>query len=168
MSVQYDVRGSGGRKAESFADRLRALRESRGWSAAEAARQIGVRDSVYARWEDKTEPTVSSLMKIASAYRMSLDDLVGYEAMAHGVPVEFDMWLNKSAPKDLKEHEREWLESHRFPVGKHSGVEYYSFCLWAIRAGIAPDDAIIVAMDDAELQQRLEEYQAKYGVKPRS
>ncbi len=61
-----------------FSDRLIALRESRSLSQKEAAKAFGVVVRAYQRYEyDEREPRLSTLIKIADFYGVSLDYLAG-------------------------------------------------------------------------------------------
>lgn len=59
-------------------DRLRVLRESRGWSQRELARRSGVGDAQISRYESGlADPTATSLKALAETLNVSLDYLVG-------------------------------------------------------------------------------------------
>ena len=61
-----------------ISDRLKELRAARDFNYSQAAAFIGVGQSVYHRWEEGiSAPTISCLVKIANAYDISLDFLVG-------------------------------------------------------------------------------------------
>lgn len=59
--------------------RLKTLREDRGWSQNELARRAGVHGVSISRWErgERTEITLSQFVKLADALGVSLDDLLG-------------------------------------------------------------------------------------------
>ena len=63
-----------------FTENLRAFREAAGISAKDFARQIGVPYTTYANYENVgSEPKYATLIKIASALHVSIDDLLGFK-----------------------------------------------------------------------------------------
>lgn len=61
-----------------FSDRLIELREGRSLSQKEAANAFGIVVRAYQRYEyDEREPRLSTLIKIADFYDVSLDYLAG-------------------------------------------------------------------------------------------
>lgn len=64
----------------SFQDNLRAYRERIGLNAKDFAASIGVKYSTYASYENLgREPKYATLIKIAAALHVSIDDLIGYD-----------------------------------------------------------------------------------------
>lgn len=62
----------------SLGNKLRELREQRGWSRAEAARQLGLKYTTYVGYEnDEREPGHNLLIDSARLYDVSLDQLLG-------------------------------------------------------------------------------------------
>lgn len=62
---------------DSIGDNIKKLREQKGLSQKELAGLIGVNPAQYGRVENsKVEPTLKTLLKIASALEVSLDDIV--------------------------------------------------------------------------------------------
>lgn len=60
-----------------FKDNLRRLRESKGWSQAEAARQVGAPFRSYVNWElGLREPRMAALVRLAAAFGVTLDQLL--------------------------------------------------------------------------------------------
>jgi len=58
-------------------DHIKRLREAKGLSQKELAGMIGVNPAQYGRVENKkVEPTLKTLLKIADALEVSLDDIV--------------------------------------------------------------------------------------------
>lgn len=92
-------------------DRLRALREGRGWSQRELARQSGVGDAQISRYESGlSDPTATSLKALAEALDVSIDYLVGLTDDLHGYSIDDappfirDMakaYINRDVPKLL-------------------------------------------------------------------
>lgn len=57
-----------------FAD----LRKKAGYTQAEAARQLGIKQGTVAMWENgSNQPTSSRLIQIAKLYNCSIDQLLG-------------------------------------------------------------------------------------------
>ena len=64
----------------AFSDRLTQLREQRSLSQKEVANACGVVVRAYQRYEyGEREPQLSTLIRLADFYRISLDELVGRE-----------------------------------------------------------------------------------------
>ncbi len=62
----------------NLAERLKELRLEQKWKQEEAADQLGLSMSAYCRYElGKREPTASVLERIADAYGVSTDFLLG-------------------------------------------------------------------------------------------
>jgi transcriptional regulator with XRE-family HTH domain len=68
---------------DAVAPRLRALRERRGFTLAELSAETGISVSTLSRLESGLRrPTLDLLIRIATAYRATLDDLVGAPQIA--------------------------------------------------------------------------------------
>ena len=62
---------------KSFGERLKIERQQAGMTQAELAEKIGVKQQQLSQWEcDKVEPTLSNIVAILKALRISLEDLV--------------------------------------------------------------------------------------------
>ena len=62
----------------NYGEALRELREERGLSQAELAKQIGTSHQNIGRWEsNKVLPSIDFCVKLADFYGISLDELVG-------------------------------------------------------------------------------------------
>jgi len=71
------------RMLDSVAPRLRALRQRRGLTLAELSEETGISVSTLSRLESGLRrPTLDLLIRLATAYRASLDDLVGAPQIA--------------------------------------------------------------------------------------
>lgn len=71
------------RVLDGVAPRLRAVRTRRGLTLAELAEQTGISVSTLSRLESGgRRPTLDLLIRLATAYRASLDDLVGAPQIA--------------------------------------------------------------------------------------
>lgn len=81
----------------SFQDNLRAYRERLGINAKDFANSIGVKYSTYASYENLgREPKYATLIKIATALHVSVDDLLGYNFDQYGY------WAKKAAQAGFK------------------------------------------------------------------
>jgi transcriptional regulator with XRE-family HTH domain len=93
--------------------RLEHLREERGWSRAYVAERIGVPCSRLAKWEQgRHAPGVADLALLASAYEISLDELV------HGTAPPADAggtWLREAADLVARLHGLLRLEARTDP-----------------------------------------------------
>jgi putative transcriptional regulator len=55
---------------------IRELREAKGWSQLELANRLGVTPSTVYNWErGRSEPTASTLRRIARTFEVSMDDI---------------------------------------------------------------------------------------------
>lgn len=62
----------------NFSEQLVTLRKARGLSQAQVAKAVHVAPRAYQNYEyDEAEPRLSTLIRLADFYRVSLDDLVG-------------------------------------------------------------------------------------------
>ena len=68
---------------DAVAPRLRELRRRRGWTLAELSAETGISVSTLSRLESGLrKPTLDLLIRLAAAYKASLDDLVGAPQIA--------------------------------------------------------------------------------------
>jgi transcriptional regulator with XRE-family HTH domain len=72
-----------------FGDRLKGLREAKGWSQERVGFELGVTKATISKWETgRAEPGLENLCKIRRLYRdagVTLDELIAGE----GVPAQF-------------------------------------------------------------------------------
>ena len=62
----------------NFSEQLVTLRKARGLSQAQVAKAVHVAPRAYQNYEyDEAEPRLSTLIRLADFYQVSLDDLVG-------------------------------------------------------------------------------------------
>ena len=62
----------------NFSEALRRFRKERGLTQKEVATAIGIREAVYQRYEqERAVPSVNVLIKIANAFNVSADYLLG-------------------------------------------------------------------------------------------
>lgn len=72
----------------SFQDNLRRYREAQGLSARDLAKQVGISHNTYSHYENaQVEPRFSTLIKIATALHVSIDDLLDYR------PNKLEYWI---------------------------------------------------------------------------
>ncbi len=61
-----------------FSDKLKQLRESKGWSKTNVAKHLGIGLSTYANWEyGISEPDIQTINQIATLYDVSNGYLMG-------------------------------------------------------------------------------------------
>lgn len=66
----------------NFAEHLMALRRQRGWSQEELGSQIGVTRQTVSKWEmSQSTPELEKLVELSRLFGMSIDQLVGLEAV---------------------------------------------------------------------------------------
>lgn len=66
----------------NFAEHLMALRRQRGWSQEELGSQIGVTRQTVSKWEmGQSTPELEKLVELSRLFGMSIDQLVGLEAV---------------------------------------------------------------------------------------
>lgn len=74
--------------AQSFGERLRALREQMGLKQADIAKMANIATESYARLErDNSTPTVETLKVLAQVFSTSIDVLVGRERASESLEV---------------------------------------------------------------------------------
>lgn len=86
-----------------FKENLKHYREGIGITAKDFARLVGVRYTTYVNYENVgTEPKYETLIKIASALHVSIDELLGYKSdnIAPNVDVCQKMGLQVKVDKD--------------------------------------------------------------------
>jgi XRE family transcriptional regulator, fatty acid utilization regulator len=67
----------------TFAARLRALREAKGWSRTDLARETGINPRVIESWEQaRREPGAFEIPKLAAALGCTVADLIADESPA--------------------------------------------------------------------------------------
>ena len=76
MFFFFDNTGQGG--PSTFAERLRIAREAAGMSGKELSEIVGIRYNAYMSYENQgKEPRQETLIKIAAALNVSIDELLG-------------------------------------------------------------------------------------------
>lgn len=65
----------------NFSEQLVTLRKARGLSQAQVAKAVHVAPRAYQNYEyDEAEPRLSTLIRLADFYQVSLDTLVGHSS----------------------------------------------------------------------------------------
>ena len=65
---------------QEFSQRLKKLREEKGYSQRALSRILGIDNTTYMRYEnDFASPSLDTLVKIAKHFKVSTDYLVGLE-----------------------------------------------------------------------------------------
>lgn len=89
----------------NFGEKIKKLREIKGWNRSELAEQIGISHVMVGRYErDETAPSIDVAKKIAELFDVSLDYLVG-----SGQTIAFDKGTLRrlediqNMPNDVKE-----------------------------------------------------------------
>lgn len=63
-----------------FKDRLKELRQAKGLSQMQLARELNLSQSAVAKWElGKTEPTASAIIKVAKYFNETTDFMLGMD-----------------------------------------------------------------------------------------
>lgn len=71
-----------------FTERLRLLRKARHLSQVRLAELLGINPRTYNRWEKGTStPQLDTVIKIADVLQVSMDELVGREAVSNEVKI---------------------------------------------------------------------------------
>ena len=69
----------------NFAEHLMTLRRQRGWSQEELGNQVGVTRQTVSKWEmGQSTPELEKLVELSRLFGMSIDQLVGLEAVGGG------------------------------------------------------------------------------------
>ena len=88
-----------------FSENLRKHREAQGISAKDFAKLIDIKYTTYTAYENQgREPKYDTLVKIATALHVSIDELMDYKA---NKPTKLEYWTK-------------WLESLGYSVESHN------------------------------------------------
>ncbi len=61
-----------------FTERLKELREEKGWTQDKLAKMLGYTESCVGKWErGKTEPNLNDLARVAQFFNVTTDYLLG-------------------------------------------------------------------------------------------
>jgi transcriptional regulator with XRE-family HTH domain len=104
---------------------ITALREDRGWSRAEFARQAGRPQSNVSRWEDPTygKYSLSTLIEIASIFDVALiAKFVGFEELLTSVA---DLRPSKLAVLSYEKEQEYWRRQYRDRLSGGSAIDAF-------------------------------------------
>ena len=74
-----------------YLKRLKELRKEKGLSQKELAAYLGISNAAYSLYErGDREPNISTLMKIANYYGVTVDELLGTDNTASTIAAHFD------------------------------------------------------------------------------
>ncbi len=74
----------------TFGDNLRKLRKEKGLTQQQLSDIVGIKRSAYAYYEiDKSEPSIATLLKIANALNVSVDEIVNSSSPVHSGAAEY-------------------------------------------------------------------------------
>lgn len=105
-----------------FSNRIKCLREEKGWSLREVAENAGISKSAVHLYEtDKRKPKINTIEAFADAFNCDIDYLLGKSdiknkaANALGYDSLYEAWLDKKLPEQeiLSEGEMMLLELFR-------------------------------------------------------
>lgn len=162
---------------DAVAPRLRALRRRRGLTLAELAAETGISTSTLSRLESGLRrPTLDLLIRLASAYRASLDDLVGAPQIAdprvHPKPFYRDgkaiIPLTRSNP-DVHAYKMV-LPGHPpdEPVEQraHEGYDWVYVLSGRVRLALGDEELVLEPGDAAEFDTRVPHGTASASLEP--
>ena len=91
-----------------FSERLKELRKKRGYTQAELAKYMNMRQGSYTKWETgMTEPRIESLIKLADILDTTTDFLLGKTNIDFGndskVYEEYKELLSQNKKEEIKE-----------------------------------------------------------------
>lgn len=112
----------------SFGDRLRRIRQARGFSQEQLGREVGISQRMMAYYENHAEKAPAHhLMRLADILRVSIDELVGYRTF-NEKPVRRNsrLWarlrkvevLPAKDQKKILEHIQDLLEKQKAATGR--------------------------------------------------
>jgi len=111
----------------SFGERLRRIRQARGFSQEQLGREVGISQRMMAYYENHAEKAPAHhLMRLADILRVSIDELVGYRSFSEK-PVKRNsrLWsrlrkVESLPPRDQKkilDHINDLVERQRLAKG---------------------------------------------------
>lgn len=162
---------------DAVAPRLRALRQRRGLTLAELADETGISTSTLSRLESGLRrPTLDLLIRLASAYRASLDDLVGAPQIAdprvHPKPFYREgtaiIPLTRSNP-DVHAFKMV-LPGHPpdepVPQRAHEGYDWVYVLSGRVRLALGDEEIVLEPGEAAEFDTRLPHGSASASLEP--
>jgi transcriptional regulator with XRE-family HTH domain len=151
---------------DAVAPRLRELRRRRGWTLAELSAETGISVSTLSRLESGLrKPTLDLLIRLAAAYKASLDDLVGAPQIAdpriHPKPFfrkgRAIIPLTRSNP-DVHAY-KIVLPGHPpdapMEQGAHEGYDWVYVLSGRVRLALGDEELVLEAGEAAEFDTRV-------------
>jgi transcriptional regulator with XRE-family HTH domain len=118
------------RGRQGLGERIAAARERSGKNKNQLARELGTSWQHVDHWEKgRTEPSLTSMQRIAEALGVSIDFLLG-PGPKNGSALE--RFLSELAPADLSPSESEWLRCAPIDA-RHAAPEDYQRLLEGLR-----------------------------------
>lgn len=116
-----------------IADRIKFLREQKGYAQAELAKKLGITRSSVNAWElGISVPSTQYIVELSNIFSVSTDYLLGVEKTstidASGL-TEQDKEMVYKLTEYLKSKNLSWIEKIK---GYSAMLEYPFLCLWAL------------------------------------
>lgn len=151
---------------DGVAGRLRDLRNRRGWTLAELSDETGISVSTLSRLESGLRrPTLDLLIRLASAYRASLDDVVGAPQIADPRIRPRTFYRDGKAIIPLTRSNPDvaafkmLLPGHDpeapVPQRAHEGFDWIYVLSGSVRLSIGGEETLLSAGEAAEFDTRL-------------
>lgn len=151
---------------DAVAPRLRALRNRRGYTLAELSAETGISVSTLSRLESGLrKPTLDLLIRLAGAYRASLDDLVGAPQIADPRIHPKPFYRNGRAIIPLT---RQNPDLHAYKIvlpghppdaplerGAHEGYDWVYVLSGRIRLALGDEETVLETGEAAEFDTRM-------------
>lgn len=96
-----------------FPERLKALRLEANLTQSDVAKEFGISQQAYAKWENaKANPTQSVITKLANFYNVSIDYLMGKSDYKNSDEIDLSTFevLYRKTSKNLSDEEKKILE----------------------------------------------------------
>ncbi|GAA1752038.1 helix-turn-helix domain-containing protein [Agromyces humatus] len=162
---------------DAVAPRLRALRARRGLTLAELSQQTGISVSTLSRLESGgRRPTLDLLIRLASVYRASLDDLVGAPQIAdprvQPKPIYREgraiIPLTRSNP-DVRAYKMVlpgYPPAQPIEQGAHEGYDWIYVLSGRVRLALGDDEIVLEPGEAAEFDTRIPHGSASASLEP--
>ncbi len=129
----------------AVSQRLRALRTAAGMTQQEVAEHLDIQRSTYAYYETgATEPSLPLLQRVAAEYRVTVEYLLGHDAIATTLPLHQDRRNPLEGAELMSEctrEERRFLSMFR-RMNDAQVKELQEFCLNTLSATITDELAL--------------------------
>jgi transcriptional regulator with XRE-family HTH domain len=162
---------------DGVAPRLRDLRRRRGYTLAELAAETGISTSTLSRLESGLRrPTLDLLIRLAAAYRASLDDLVGAPQIADPRIHPKPFYRKGRAIIPLTRHNGD-VRAYKMvlpghppdaPVeqSSHEGYDWIYVLSGRVRLALGDDEIVLEAGEAAEFDTRVPHGHASASEQP--